>query len=72
MTLDLRLKYKPLLSVADVMEITGLSRNSVYTMIQNGALPSCRIGARTIKVRRDEFLRQVGLLPESEPEESEA
>ena len=43
-----------LLSIADVMAKTTLSRGSVYTLIRSGELRGVKVGARTV-VRSTDF-----------------
>ena len=71
MTADLRDQYPPLLDVRHVQKIASLSKNTAYSLLKSGEIPSVRIGGR-FKVPRDKFLRQVGLLPDSESQEGEA
>lgn len=51
---------QPIYSVADVCEVTGLSRNSVYRGIRHGEIPSLKVGARYILPRPmiDAWLRR--------------
>lgn len=41
---------KRLLSVADAAEATGLSRSSIYKLIDNGELDSLKIGSRRLVI----------------------
>ena len=48
--------FDPLLSVADVMEVLGASRTSVYAWLRGGQLRGVKLGDLT-KVRRSELQR---------------
>lgn len=41
-------QYGETLSVEDIAEITGLSKQTVRTELENGSLPGCRIGRQWI------------------------
>lgn len=47
-----------LVSIDEVMELTGLSRQRVYANIRRGVIPSFRIG-RVVRVRRGPLLRWI-------------
>jgi len=61
--------FDPLLSVADVMEVLGASRTSVYAWLRGGQLRGVKLGDLT-KVRRSELQRFMSELPAAEYVES--
>lgn len=58
---DLRDLYPPMLNVGHISEILDVSHNTVRRLIDNGDIPSIRVGPKLIKVPRDEFLALYGL-----------
>lgn len=55
LTDDTLLPARPAFRVAEVAELLGIPRASVYSHIRSGALPAVRIGA-TVLVRRSDLL----------------
>ena len=45
-----------MLTIAEVLEVTGLSRSSVYVMMREGTFPTAlKIGARAVRWRESEI-----------------
>lgn len=60
---DPHTELPPLLSVdPHVMDLLDVSRGTAYRMVREGDVPSVRVGKRLLKVPRDKFLQQLGLL----------
>ena len=47
------MEEKLILSVSEVIHMTGLSRSYIYTVLRNGELPVVKIGKRTLVRRID-------------------
>ncbi|MEO7745420.1 MAG: excisionase family DNA-binding protein [Actinomycetota bacterium] len=58
---------KMLLSVTDVASELGCGRDTVYTLLANGAFPSVRLGGRLRRIRRCDLEGFVSALPPSLP-----
>ena len=57
-----------LLRIAEVQEMTGLSRASVYKMVADGRLPPpVRLSARCVRWRESELQATIEALPRSSP-----
>lgn len=56
-----------LLSVAEVAAELGCGRDTVYTLLSDGALPSVRLGGRLRRIRRDDLEAFVAELRTSRP-----
>jgi excisionase family DNA binding protein len=56
-----------LLSVAEVAAELGCGRDTVYTLLGNGALPSVRLGGRLRRIRRCDLERFVAQMHPSLP-----
>jgi excisionase family DNA binding protein len=56
-----------LLSVAEVAAELGCGRDTVYTLLGNGALPSVLVGARLRRIRRPDLQAFVASLEPSIP-----
>jgi excisionase family DNA binding protein len=53
-----RTSLEPLLSVAEVAELLGVSGRQVYNLLARGELPAVRVGAR-IRFRPEDSRRQL-------------
>jgi excisionase family DNA binding protein len=51
---------KPYLKVADVMAITGRSRNNIYTLIRRGKLKAVTFGERGYLITPEDLLQALG------------
>ncbi|NLI00527.1 MAG: helix-turn-helix domain-containing protein [Chthonomonadales bacterium] len=56
-----------LLSVAEVATELGCGRDTVYTLLTTGALPSVKLGGRLRRIRRTDLITYVGSLTVSSP-----
>lgn len=52
-------QYESVLTVADLQEILGIGRNTVYALLSSGAIPSLRIGKKW-RVPKDAVLHYLG------------
>lgn len=50
-----------LLKVGEIAEKLRVSRMTVYRLVTDGTLPAVRVGQRTIRVRRSDFMRYLGV-----------
>ena len=58
---------KPLLTVDEAESLLGVSRSTIYRRINDGTLPSIRLGARSTRLATAEVLRMLGFVaPASE------
>lgn len=56
-----------LLSVAEVAAELGCGRDTVYSLLTSGALPSVRLGGRLRRIRRTDLASYVDSLTASTP-----
>jgi len=56
-----------LLSVAEVATELGCGRDTVYSLLTSGALPSVRLGGRLRRIRRTDLTAYVESLATSSP-----
>lgn len=57
-------KYPPLLSISDVAEILGISRNTARKLVKDNSLPAVIVGKR-YKVVKNNLLNYLGVNEES-------
>lgn len=64
---------KPLLTVDEAESLLGVSRSTVYRRINDGTLPSIRLGARSTRLATAEILRMLGFVAtvDNKPEPKE-
>lgn len=67
--------YPPALSVNELGDLLGISKNAVYDMVKRGTIPAYRLGGRWFVVRDElkEKLRagsNVGGVKDDDPQES--
>lgn len=53
------------LTVAEVAEMTGSSKSSIYRAIKRGGIPTVRMGSGRIMIPRKPFLRLFGGDPDA-------
>ena len=48
-------EYPDILTVKEVMEVLGISRNTAYYLIQSGEMPAFKIGKKLWRIRKKDL-----------------
>jgi excisionase family DNA binding protein len=54
-------EYPDILNSKEVMEILGISKNTLYELIKNGNIPAIRLGKKLWRIHKESLLKFINI-----------